>query len=160
MSKGFEFSETDSGTKEKAKLAVARTSTALNKKFTEALKSYWWKVWETARQLCIAYGAYDTGTLYESIRLIWGFEPSGGLFEVAVSSEGVEMSAMIKVGGQEFINPRTGRACNYAQAVHDGTRYMMARPFLVDAITMCEGYLQEVLDKNIDAALREFERDY
>jgi len=158
--KGFIFTETDAGTKEKAKVSLSRTRRELHQKFMESVKDYWWRVWETARQLCLEYGAVDTGTLYESIRLIWQYEPSGGLYEVAVSSSGVEMTAMIKVGGQEFINPKTGRACNYAQAVHDGTKYMAARPFLTDAIMMNEGYLQAILEKNVDEALTGFERDY
>ena len=159
-SKGFIFTETDSGTKEKAKLALGRTHRDLGRKFREAAESYWWKVWETARQLCIEYGAVDTWTLYESIRLVWQYEPYGGLYEVGVSSAGVNMYAMIKVGGMEYINPRTGRPVNYAQAVHDGTRYMVARPFLTDAIAMNEGYLQAVLQGNVDEALTAFERDY
>ena len=159
-SKGFQFTETDSGTKEKAKRALGRTHRDLGKKFREAAESYWWKVWETARQLCIEFGAFDTGTLYESIRLIWQYEPYGGLYEVGVSSAGVNMYAMIKVGGMEYINPKTGRVCNYAQAVHDGTQYMAARPFLTDAIAICEGYLQAVLQGSVDEALTGFERDY
>jgi len=157
--RGFVFTETDSGTKEACAKATERTGEELHEKFIEAMKDYWYKVWETARQLCFEW-AYDTGTLYESIRLLWQYEPSGGLFEVGVSSAGVEMFAMIKVGGAEYINPKTGKACNYAQAVHDGTRYMRERPFLTYAIWLCESYLDEILQKYSDEALSGFERDY
>lgn len=156
----FILSETDNGTKRRLRETTRTTSRELNKNFVDAMKDYWYRVWQTARQLCIAYGAFETGTLYESIRLIWEYEPSGGLYEVAVSSRGVEVMAMIKVGGQEFINPKTGKPVNYAQAVHDGTRYMAERPFLMDAVMMNEDYLQEILQKAIDEGLSGFEREY
>lgn len=157
---GVVIYEDDAGGKMMTKGALARTQRELHKKFVEACRNYWYKVWETARELCLQYGAYDTGALYESIRLIWSFEPYGGVYEVAVSSQGAEMVAMIKVGGMEFINPKTGRCVNYAEAVHDGTRYMAARPFLTDAIALCEPDLQAILSMNIDEALSGFERDY
>lgn len=160
MTRGFEFTETDSGTKEKTKVALARTYKELDKEFADAMRNYWWKVWNDARRLCLEYGAFDTGALYESIRLLWMVEPYGGLFEVGVSSKGVELTAMIKVGGMEYINPRTGKPVNYAQAVHDGTRYMAARPFLMDAIMLNESYLQSLLEKNLNKAISGFERDY
>lgn len=160
MSRGFNFTETDSGTKEKCIVALRRTSRKLNKNFTKMAHKYWMAVYETAKRLCLEMGAFDTGTLYNSIRLLWVYEPSGGLFEVAVSSAGVDMVAMIKVGGGTFINPKTGKVVDYAQAVHDGTRYMAGRPFLTMAIFECEHILQALEKQEIDSALAEFVRDY
>jgi hypothetical protein len=158
--RGFVITETDSGTKEKARRALSATYKKLDKEFLEAAKEYWYKVWQTARQLCLQYGAYDTGALYNSIQLLWQSVPYGGLYEIGVSSRGVEMTSMIKVGGAGFINPKTGKFVDYAQAVHDGTRYMAARPFLTDAIVLCEPFLQAVLTKHVDIALSRFEREY
>jgi len=160
MSRGFIFGETDHGTKRQCITALRRTSKKLSKKFIEAMNQYWWKVFQTTKRLCIEMGAFDTGTLYESIRLIYQYEPTGGLFEVAASSAGVDVVAMIKIGGGTFINPKTGKVVDYAQAVHDGTRYMSPRPFLTLAIAECEPFLQNILQKNVDEALSEFVRDY
>ena len=168
MGIGFTFVESDGGSKAKARRAYQRTSLQLEREFMKAAKTYWEKVYETAKQLCFEY-VYSgpesphykrTGTLYDSIRLIWEAEPYGGLYEVAISSQGVEMVAMIKVGGGEFINPTTGKICDYAQAVHDGTRYMRERPFLTDAIALNEGFLQTILEQHVNKALSAFERDY
>lgn len=156
--RGFVFTETDFGTKRQARLALSATARKLHVEFMKAAREYWIRVWEVARTLCHQYGAFDTGTLYDSIRLIWVTEPFSTPYEVVVSSQGVEMTATIKVGGMGFINPKTGRFIDYAQAVHDGTRYMAARPFLTDAIAYCEGYLQELLARHVDLALQEFER--
>ena len=157
--RGLVFTESDAGTKEKAKIAYARTNKELAKEFRLACRKYWWQVWETARALCFEM-AYETGALYSSIRILWETEPYGGLYEVAVSSQGVEMTAMIKVGGTAAINPKTGWFVDYAQAVHDGTRYMRERPFLTLAITQNEAYLQAILQTHVDKALSRFERDY
>ena len=158
--RGFSITETDSGTKESAKRALSETYRKLDKEFVEAVKEYWYRVWLTAKQLCLQYGAFDTGALYESIELVWERVPYGGLFEIRVSSRGTEVVAMIRVGGSGYINPKTGKFIDYAQAVHDGTRYMNARPFLTDAIALNEGFLQAILTKHIDMALSRFERDY
>jgi len=158
--RGFVITETDSGTKEKAKRALSETYKKVDKEFIEAVKEYWYKVWLTAKQLCLQYGAFDTGTLYESIELVWERVPYGGLYEIGVSSRGAEMVAMIRVGGSVYVNPKTGKFVDYAQAVHDGTRYMRERPFLTDAIVLCEPFYQQVMMGHVDMALSRFERDY
>lgn len=167
MPQGIVFTEKDFGTKRKAREACKRVVKKLDRKFKEAARAYWMKVWMDARMLCRTM-AYDTGTLYSSIRLIWMVGYQGGpeqpfageVFDVAVSSEGVDMVAMIKAGGEGYINPKTGWYVDYAQAVHDGTRYMIARPFLTMAIDMNEAYLSEILQRNTDMALRSWEREY
>jgi hypothetical protein len=158
--RGFVITETDSGTKESARRALNATYKELDKQFIEAAKEYWFKVWQTAKQLCLQYGAFDTGTLYDSIELVWERVPYGGLYDIGVSSKGAEMVAMIHVGGMGHINPKTGKFVDYAQAVHDGTRYMRARPFLTDAIVLCEPFYRQVVMGRVDRALSRFERDY
>lgn len=160
MKYGLWWREDDAGTKKACQRAYTRLRRTLGKEFIAACKEYWWHVYETARRLCIEYGAIDTWSLYETIRLIWEYEPEGGLYEVAISSSGVDMTAMIRVGGTAAINPKTGWFVDYAQAVHDGTRYMRARPFLTDAIIQSEFVFQMIFQKHIDKALQEFTRDY
>lgn len=161
MSK-FTFTEDDAGTKRRTKEALKKTKEELDKEFREAMMKYWYRVWEVARQLCIEYGAVDTWALYESIRLVWDASPIGGLYEVIVSAEGVDMTALIKVGGVG-INWKTGRVVDYAQAVHDGHmsrggEWVRARPFLMDAITICEPYRMMLMKQHVDRALSKFER--
>lgn len=157
---GLWWRENDAGTKEATQRAYSRLKRDLPKEFFEACREYWQYVYETARRLCIEYGAIDTWSLYKTIKLLWQLEAEGGLYEVAISSAGVEMTAMIRVGGTSVINPNTGWFVDYAQAVHDGTRYMRARPFLTDAIIQSEPIFQVVMQKHIDKALTRFTRDY
>ena len=65
----------------------------------------------------------DTGALQGSGRM----EPYG------------PRQVVIKFGGAEFINPKTGRPVDYAILVHDGTSKMPGRPFLWWAIQMVLG---------------------
>ena len=149
--------ETDSGTKDSTIRALAKTQRELSTEFKQAMKNYWRKVYDLARQLCFEM-AYDTGTLYRSIRLVWDAGGSFGPYEVVVGSESENITALIRVGGGMFINPKSGRIVDYAAAVHDGTRYMAERPFLRYAIELCESYRLSILQRNIDKALSKFER--
>ena len=67
-----------------------------------------------ARGLC----PVDTGALAGSVRV----ERLGPL------------EAALAAGGAGFVNPRTGRVIDYAEAVHDGTSRRPARPFLRQAL--------------------------
>jgi len=50
-------------------------------------------------------------------------------------------------GGGGFINPRTGGEVDYARYVHDGTSWMPARPFMMQAVLLeRERYLREMLN--------------
>ena len=60
----------------------------------------------------------DTGALMASIRA----EMRGAL------------SASLVAGGGGHVNPRTGRAVDYASSVHEGTSRMPPRPFLLQAV--------------------------
>ena len=161
MSK-FPWTEDDAGTKKKTKEALKKTKEELDREFREVAMKYWYRVWEVARQLCIEYGAIDTWALYNSIRIVWDASPIGGLYEVVVSSEGVDMTALIRVGGIG-INWKTGRVVDYAQAVHDGHmsrggKWVMGRPFLMDAIIQCEPYREMLMEQFVDRVLSKFER--
>lgn len=150
--KGFEFTKTDSGTERKAREGLERGIKYNKEKFEQAIMRYWWKVWQDARRLCIEYGIFDTGTLYNTIRIEWntpmGFG-GGPTYEVAFGPDRVEVTGMIRAGGM-LINPKTGRIVNYAESVHEGTGKNLAkgpRRFLVDAILMNEGFLEQILRK-------------
>ena len=57
--------EDDAGTKRGMMKATEKTQKEVDEEFGAAIQEYWYAVWETARQLCLEYGAYDTGALYE-----------------------------------------------------------------------------------------------
>ena len=163
---GLWWREDDAGTKEACQKAYKRLSKEAKKEFFAACREYWMYVYELARRLCIEYGAIDTWSLYETIRIIWELEPSGGLYEVAVSATGVDMVAMIKVGGTLAINPKTGWFVDYAQIVHDGGPhpsgggYFKSRPFLTNAIIQSQVMFEVIFSKHLDRALTNFTRDY
>lgn len=156
--------ESDGGTKRAAYNALSTVHQELAKEYGKAVEEYWNAVWEKARDLCLEYGAYDTGTLYESIRLVWEVHPRFGLYEVAFSSQGASVTGYIRAGGGTYINPRTGRVVDYAQVVHDGGPYPNGggvyppRPFITDAILQCEGLREEIMQRHVDKALSKFER--
>jgi len=156
--------ESDNGTKKQAYTALAGVHKEIAKEYAKAVAKYWKAVWERARMLCLQYGAYDTGTLFESIRLVWDIHPQFGLYEVAVSSEGAEATGYIRVGGGTFMNPKTGRVVDYAQVVHDGGPFprggghYQARPFLTDAIDQLEGYRESLMMEHVDKAINRFKR--
>jgi len=65
-----------------------------------------------------AYSPVDTATLMSSVRAV-----RRGPLETALVA-----------GGNQYINPKTGRPVDYARPVHDGTSRMPARPFLLQAV--------------------------
>jgi len=78
----------------------------------------------------------DTGALMASIRA----EPRGPLAVALVA------------GGGGHVNPRTGRAVDYACHVHDGTSRMPARPFLLQAVLQERlRYAREMLRRTAEA---------
>jgi len=164
---GLWWRESGNGTKVACQKALKKLTKDVAKAYKKAVTEYWWHVYETARRLCIEYGAIDTWALYQTIELIWEHEYSGDLYEIAISStSGVEMTAMIRVGGTGAINPKTGRYVDYAAIVHDGGPhprgggYFRARPFLTDAIVQSESFFQTTMQKHLDGALTQFTRDY
>lgn len=110
---GFiKFTETDFGSKSRAKYRAKRFSERLTTEGKWRLKEWWNRVLLTAQMLCLGW-AFDTGTLWGSIRIeekdIGSRE--GFPFEVAFTSENVMIHSQIIAGGSDYINPKTGRIC-------------------------------------------------
>lgn len=105
------LTETDFGSKGRAKTAAGRLGPEINKKTKWRLQAWWFQVKETAKALC----PIDTGTLRMTIRI----EPKGisvggaPTFMVTVSPEHELINSQIVAGGM-LINPRTGRIVDYA----------------------------------------------
>lgn len=172
MSQGFVFEETDHGSKKRAKRGIVKAR-KYNRRFKDYITRYWWKVWQDARNNLIIMNAYDTGTLYNTVRISFG---TGGVdvsgisgagivggptFEITAGPDRIEVTGMIRAGGM-LINPKTGQICNYAESVHDGTGKNVKkgpRPFLTDAIAQNEGYLQSILGKFADRLCKKFCED-
>lgn len=150
--------ESDGGTKRACYNALGRVQRELAVAYGKAIEEYWNAVLQRAKQLCLEYGAYDTGTLYRSIRLVWETHPQFGLYEVAFSSRGASVTGYIRAGGGAWINPKTGKLVDYAQAVHDGTKHMAPRPFIQDAVDQMESVREQIMKRHIDNALSKFER--
>jgi len=157
MSEGLVVTESDEGTKEKLKQTIKKDKKEIAESFEQAMENWWEKVWETARNLCIEYGAIDTWTLWNSIRIedvlgaVGGTYMGGPAYEVMAGPEvQAEITKMIVAGGGGFINPKTGKECNYAESVHEGTGKNIEqgpRPFLSDAINQNMAELDAIIAK-------------
>ncbi len=84
----------------------------------------------TARALC----PVETGALSGSIRV----EMTGAL------------EASLVAGGVGYTNPKTGRAVDYALAVHDGTSRVPARPFLAQALLIESDALARAMLESVE----------
>lgn len=83
-----------------------------------------------------AFCPVDTGALMASIR---------------VEMRGPHDAALV-AGGGGFVNPRTGREVDYARAVHDGTAWMQARPFLLQAVLQERlRFIREMFERTVEA---------
>lgn len=156
---GFmQFTETDFGSKGRAKKATERFPKRLTAEGKWRLKAWWLKVLGTAQMLCLAW-AFDTGTLYSTIRIEENRPmPEGFPFEVAYASQNQMINSMIMAGGMA-INPKTGRIVDYAQAVHDGHfttggRWIPERPFLREAVNMHSTELDAILNKCVEESIQ------
>lgn len=155
----FQHTETDFGSKERAKKACEEFPKAITKEAGWRMNAVWLKVLETARALCLGYGIFETGTLYRTIRIEkkGTVKGEGPPFEVVYTSESEMISSEIVAGGL-LINPKTGRICDYAQAVHDGHftisgNWIPPRPFLRDAIYIHIDELLKAAGQGIDSAI-------
>jgi hypothetical protein len=158
--------EDDSGSKGRAKRAAEGLSDEISAQTKWRLRGWWYDVLEEAKSLCVSMGAVDTWTLYKSIRIEEGIAAgmslsSGAMgmgapqFEVAASPQHQLIHSQIKAGGL-YINPKTGRICNYAESVHEGTGRNFKkgpRPFLTMAIQLHIHELDKILNSAIDTAL-------
>ena len=150
--------ESDDGSKQRAIQATERTAKAGAVTTQRELLKWLNKVVMIAKELCpigtpasTGIRGYIGGTLARTIRIVTQ-APTGGFFEVTKDplSDKVGVTALITAGGW-LINPNTGRICDYAQAVHDGTFKMAGRPFLTMAIEQSEPDYQMMVKKIGDA---------
>lgn len=157
MSQGFfMITETDYGSKAKVKKKIGGIPIGIDAELREKMAMWWEKVKEHAKQLCLMYGAFDTFTLYDSIRIEDVSISVGGppYYEVFIETPVHKelINSRIVVGGPDFINPKTGRPCNYAESVHDGTGKNInkgPRPFLTDAINANINELYAIVNKGV-----------
>lgn len=142
--------ESDHGSKGRARTATIELPKEISKESKWRLRSWWEMVKETAKSLC----PFETGTLRMTIRIEpQGVTVSGGpSFMVVASPEHELINSQIVAGGI-LINPKTGRICDYAMAVHDGTLRMMARPFMTDAINIHIDELYKILGDAIQQSV-------
>jgi len=153
------LTETDFGTKKKARKAIKRIERGKGKKFHQAMKEYVEAVLADARLMCpvgtpMSTGIpnYVGGSLKGSIRLITREVAKGGEF---VAGRDITEEYMIVAGGAPFINPNTNRFVDYAQAVHDGTSKMAPRPFLTDALAKNKQKFDMIIDRYMKSAYEE-----
>lgn len=152
---GFvEFTESDLGSKGRAKKACRDFPTRITKEGKWRLKAWWQRVLTTAQMLCMGW-AFDTGTLWGSIRIEENKQYDEGFpYEVVFGSKNEMINSQIVAGGTDYLNPKTGRVCDYAQAVHDGHftrsgRWIPEKPFLRMAIEMHRAELDKILQECI-----------
>lgn len=154
MSHNFiEITETDMGSKARAKKATERFPKELTAQTRWKLVYWWEQVLATAQALC----PVKTGTLQATGR-IEETDPSigvGSYFERGMTIEDVNMISKMIVFGGMLVNPDTGRICDYAQAVHDGHftrsgRWIPPNPFIEMAIQIHIQELYSILGKSVD----------
>jgi len=158
----------DMGTEVKAIKATYRVEEHAKLNFEDMIENWWYSVMVLAKQLCREMGAYDTGTLHDSIRILYQ-APAGGFFEVFIaitpSRRDITIDRGIVAGGGMFINPKTGRIVDYALIVHDGgptsrgTGYISGRPFMTLAVDMMMPEFDAIMNQFMEGQGRAWERD-
>lgn len=154
MSGGFiQFTETDFGSKGRAKRATEEFPKGITREGKWRLEAWWFQVLQTARALC----PVDTGTLMSTIRIEMKGTSETGSYEISFVPKSDMLNSEIVAGGM-LINPKTGRMCDYAQAVHDGHftrsgKWVPEQPFLRMAVNLhiheLDKILLECVDKNV-----------
>lgn len=142
--------------------ATKRVDGVAKKDFQKAIDDWWKRVRDRAKELC-ADRAYDTGTLYNTIRIVYapvteiGF---GAFYEITATATSITVDRMLVAGGM-LINPKTGRLCDYAEIVHDGYPPDKRAPtyFLTDAIDEMEPELIEIMEKFMTEIENEWKHD-
>lgn len=148
--------------------ATYRMDRVADDSFENLIDDWWRRVRDLAKALCREMGAYDTGSLYNTIRIIYSPSIGGGTFrggaptfEITGGPVGITVDRMITAGGL-LINPKTGRIVNYAESVHDGTgqNYRKGpRPFLSMALEIMEPELMRIMDGMMRRQEKEWDRD-
>lgn len=153
--------ESDRGSKQRAISAGARVARRGAEVYQREFLHWLSKVVMLAKRYC----PVDTGTLAKTIRIVTK-APTGVYFEVIRDplQNKIDVTALITAGGW-LVNPKTGRICDYAEAVHDGhvTRgggYYFGVPFMTMAIDQCTPELDRLTAKLGKAWEQEWKRDY
>ena len=158
----------DLGTEKKAIEATYRVERHADMKFRDMVDNWWYSVMVVAKTLCREMGAYDTGTLHDSIRILYRI-PAGGYFEVSigfgVTRKDINIDRVLVAGGGNYINPKTGRIVDYGLIVHDGgptsrgTGYIHGRPFLTMAVNMMMPEFDVIINQFMSGQGTAWERD-
>lgn len=154
MSEQFiSITETDNGSKGRAITAADRFPEELSVEAKWKIRVWWEKVLDTARALC----PVDTGTLQTTIRIEDIDMDFGSYFEKTFSPQHELINSQIVAGGL-LVNPKTGRVCDYAQAVHDGHftrsgRWMPPVAFIEMAIQIHSPELDYIMSKALDKVI-------
>lgn len=158
----------DMGTEAKAIKATYRVEEHAKMNFEDMIENWWYSVMILAKQLCIEMGAYDTGALHDSIRILYQ-APAGGYYEVSIAispvTRDINISRAIVAGGGMFINRKTGRIVDYGLIVHDGgptsrgTGYIQGRPFLSLAVDMMMPEFDAIMGQFMRGQGEAWERD-
>ena len=144
--------------------ATYRMDEVAETEFEKLINDWWRRVRDLAKSLCREMGAYDTGTLYNTIRIIYapmtpvGF---GAFYEVTAGPRSINVDRMLVAGGL-LINPNTGRICDYAQVVHDGGgigRNARPREFMTIALEIMEPELMTIMEGMVSQQEREWGRE-
>lgn len=150
----FGLTETDFGSKGRAKVAFSRLGPDITIELKPKLEAWWRKVEQTARMLC----PFQTGSLRDSIRVEKGGVGFGGAsFEAAAEPSAYSdiINSSIWAGGPQYINYRTGKIVDYASFVHDGFIHrsgalVAPQPFLQTAIDLWIDELMLIIKTGVD----------
>lgn len=149
----IELSETDYGSKGRARVAAERMPQKISEEARPQLQAWWERVKATAQSLC----PIDTGSLMLSIRIEPLTITFGENFEIAVSPNEQLINSQIVAGGM-IVNPKTGRLVDYAKAIEEGHftvsgSWVPPNPFLEMAINIHIGELYQILDNSIEKSV-------
>lgn len=157
--------ETDYGTKTDLQVASNNSAKVAKTEFVKKIDDWWKMVFDTAFELC----PKDTWTLATSLHIVEGVPDVSAFFGVAAGPQGNSpadydvINKSIVAGGEQYINPKTGKGCTYAEAVHDGhlTRgggWVEGTYFLSDAIEMGTPILDKLLEETYQAIATEWSK--
>ncbi len=155
--------ETDQGSKKRyvhVLREIQRKRSPEFKKFEQFVGD---KVLKDAKRLCpvgtptsTGIPNYIGGTLKSTVRK--ENKPIEGMAkgEIAVGSTTDPQCTIVILAGGIKVNPNTGRLCDYAQPVHDGTFKMPPRPFIRQAWEMNEAHVDKALSQYMERITKDW----
>jgi len=157
----IEIRESDDGTKQALADALKMLQEGIGegKEIRKELGDVWKKIRDDAKALCRIM-AYDTGTLWSTIRI--SSIPTGTMLGGFSKIKAITIfEGTIIAGDITKINPKSNKPCDYAMWVHDGHRdksgkMVPPKPFLTESIAKNE----DELNKAIDRALKKLGKRY